>query len=81
MTKLIVCTRFILRGVWVHPGVCGRVLTWTEGGHQISLSIPQSAESFHFPNEHEVIRVFEVNRAWLVGGPLGCSRSVIVGVG
>ncbi len=25
--------------------------------------------------------VFEVNRAWLVGGPLGCSRSVIVGVG
>ncbi|WP_219420550.1 DinB family protein [Pseudonocardia nigra] len=27
------------------------------------------------------IRVFEVNRAWLVGGPLGCSRSVIVGVG
>ncbi len=28
-----------------------------------------------------VIWVFEVNRAWLVGGPLGCSRSVIVGVG
>jgi predicted permease len=36
---------------------------------------------FVLPFMQGLYGVFEVSRAWLVGGPLGCSRSVIVGVG